>query len=98
MNGNWIENRTEADEYTYEYIVRMPDGGLRLYSQECCVDEEGDVVSCDEPVDLTDAIDLDELCVAANSWGLDTEHGNPDDCIVGEGETLVAHRLYRNPE
>ena len=87
-----------GEGYTYDYIVRVPDGGLKLYSQVCYADEDRSIVASDEPVDLTDSIGLDELCDAANTWGLDPEYGNPDDCIVGEGETLVAHRLQRNPE
>ena len=98
MTMSKISDENVGDGYTYEYIVRGANGGLRLMSQDCHVDEDGVIVSDDEPLDMTEAVDADELCRRANTWTLDAEHGDPDDCIVGDGETLVAHRLIRNPE
>jgi len=93
-----ISGDNVGDGYVYDYIVRGARGGLRLFSQECHVDEDGYIVADHDPVDLTDSIDEDELCKWANTWTLDADHGDPDDCIVGPDETLVAHRLMRNAE
>jgi hypothetical protein len=93
-----ISGDTVGDGYVYDCIVRDARGRLRLYSQDCHVDENGYIVADHDPVDLTDSVDEDGLAGWANTWTLDSEHGDPGDCIVGPGETLVAHRLMRNAE
>ena len=87
-----------GDGYVYDYITHQAGGGLRLFSQDCHVDEDGYIVADGDPVDMTDAVDADDLCKWANTWTLDAKHGDPNDCIVGPGEKLVAHRLMRNEE
>lgn len=95
---NRISGQYVGEGYTYDYIVSVRGGGLRLYSQVCFADEDRNIVADDEPVDLTESIDAEQLRSWAETWGLGEEHGSPADCIVGDGETLVAHRLERNPE
>jgi hypothetical protein len=88
-----------GDGWTYDYITRTPEGVLRLFSQDLHVDEDGVLVAAErDPRDLTDAVDSETLRQWAEAWDLDPTHGNPDDCLVDDGETLVAHKLTANPE
>lgn len=85
--------------YVYDYITRTADGRLRLFSQDCHHDAEWGIVSDDgSATELTDSIDAETLREWAEAFGLDPAHGNPDDCLVDDGETLVGHRLTRNEE
>jgi hypothetical protein len=84
--------------YDYSYITQAADGRLRLWSQDCYVSEDGTIVADHDPIELTDSIDADTLREWSETFGLDAVHGDPADCIVGPGETLVGHRLTRNEE
>ncbi len=84
-----------GDEYLYDYITRDDRGALRLFGQSCRVNDDGEVEAAGDPVDLTDSIDARTLAAWAEEWTLDTMHGDPADCIVAPGETLVGHRLER---
>jgi hypothetical protein len=98
MTMTRISGDKAGDGYAYDYITRREDGTLRLYSQVCHVDEDGYIVADHDPTDATDTIDADGLRGWADTWTLDTEHGDPADCIVGLGEKLIAHKLTRNEE
>lgn len=86
---------TVGDEYTYDYITRDSSGRLRLFTQDCTVNEDGYVQADDDPLDLTNSVDSETLAEWAGYWTLDTVHGDPADCMVAPGETLVGHRLMR---
>jgi hypothetical protein len=86
---------TVGDEYTYDYITQDLSGSLRLFSQACTVNEDGYVQADDDPLDLTNSVDSETLAEWAGYWTLDTVHGDPSDCMVAPGETLVGHRLMR---
>jgi type V secretory pathway adhesin AidA len=87
-----------GDGYVYDYVTVDSSGKLRLFTQECRVNEDGYIVAIHDPVDMTDAIAADDLAARANIWTLDAEHGDPSECIVASGETLVCHNLMRNEE
>ncbi len=87
-----------GDGYVYDYITRDSSGRLRLLTQDCRVNEDGIISSLHDPTDVTDAIDAEDLAIIANEWTLDASHGDPRECIVAPGETLVGHRLTRNEE
>lgn len=93
-----ITGQYVGEGYTYDYIVSVRGDGLRLYSQVCFADDDLNIVADGEPVDLTESCDAEQLRGWAAAWDLSAGHGNPSDCVVGDGETLVAHRLERNPE
>lgn len=85
-----------GDRYRYDFITRDAGGNLRLWSQDCVVNEEGYVEAADDPLDLTPSVDRETLAAWAEYWTLDTRHGGPADCLVPAGETLVGHRLMRS--
>lgn len=87
-----------GDSYCYDFITRDATGRLQLWSQECVVNEDGYIEAQDDPLDLTASIDADTLTKWSENWTLDTRHGDPADCLVPEGSTLVAHRLFREGE
>ena len=82
-----------GDKYLYDFITRDNAGNLRFWSQDCVVNEDGYVEAADDPLDLTASIDRETLAAWAEDWTLDTRHGDPADCLVPDGETLVGHRL-----
>ena len=82
-----------GDEYLYDFITRDAAGRLRLWSQECVVNEDGYVEAQNDPLDLTASVDAETLAEWADDWTLDSRHGDPADCLTPPGETLVGHRL-----
>lgn len=84
-----------GDQYVYDFITRDAAGKLRLWSQDCVVNEDGYVEAVDDPLELTASIDRETLAEWATYWTLDTRHGDPKDCLVPQGETLVGHRMDR---
>ena len=86
---------TVGDEYIYEYITRDAGGSLRFFSQDCIVNEDGYIEADNDPLDLTNSFFSEKLAEWAGYWTLDTVHGDPADCMVAPGETLVGHRLMR---
>jgi hypothetical protein len=87
-----------GEGYVYDYITRDESGALHLYSQDCCVGEDGRITADKGPADHTGSIDAETLAEWATQFTLDSEHGDPEDCITDWGHTLVGHRLTRNPE
>ena len=87
--------REPGEKYVYEFITRDASGRLHYYTQYCESDEDGDVVSTDEPMDLTDAKEQSEL-ERMLEWGVGLEDSDlaPADCDVEDGETLAGHRLH----
>ena len=84
-----------GDQFIYDYITRDAGGSLRLFTQDCTVHADGYVQADHDPIDLTGSVDSATLAEWAESWTLDKVHGDPADCIVAPGETLVGHRLVR---
>lgn len=84
-----------GDEYTYDFITKDESGRLRLWSQNCIVNEDGCVEAQDDPLDLTASVTADTLADWASYWTLDSRHGDPADCMTAPGETLVGHLLAR---
>lgn len=84
-----------GDRYRYDFITRDGGGNLRLWSQDCRVNEDGYVEAADDPLDLTASVDSETLAAWAKWWTLDSRHGDPADCLVPSGETLVGHMLER---
>jgi len=82
-----------GDKYLYDFITRDGAGNLRLWSQDCVVNEDGYVEAADDPIDLTASVNRETLAAWAEDWTLDARHGDPADCLVPSGETLVGHRL-----
>jgi hypothetical protein len=87
-----------GDSYVYDFITRDAGGRLQLWSQECVVNEDGYIEGLDDARDYTNSIDAGRLAEWAEYWTLDTRHGDPADCLVPEGSTLVGHRLHREGE
>ena len=87
--------REPGEKYVYEFITRDASGRLHYYTQYCESDEDGIVVSTDEPTDLTPSREQSEL-ERMLEWevGLDDADLDPDGCVVEDGESLAGHRLH----
>lgn len=87
---------TVGDSYVYDFITRDASGRLRLFTQDCTVNEDGYIQADHDPRDMTNSIDAETLAEWAGEFTLDTSHGDPADCMVAPGETLVGHRLMQS--